>query len=44
MTQVQPLLRFDPAFETIPPDEMETQAGLTEAMLAIQRKTFADTG
>ena len=44
MTQVQPPLRFDPAFETIADDEAATQVGLTEAMLAIQRKTLADTG
>lgn len=37
-------LRFDPSFEVVPPDEKETQAGLTEAMLSIQRKTHADTG
>ena len=37
-------LRFDPSFETLPPDEEETQRGLTEAMLSIQRKTHADTG
>ena len=37
-------LRFDPSFETVPPDEGETQRGLTEAMLSIQRKTHADTG
>ena len=28
----------------MPDDEVETQRGLTEAMLAIQRKTHADTG
>jgi len=28
----------------VPDDEVETQRGLTEAMLAIQRKTHADTG
>ncbi|MCJ2025537.1 catalase family protein [Methylobacterium sp. J-067] len=39
-----PPLRFDPAFETIPEDEGETQRGLTEAMLGIQRKTHTDTG
>jgi len=37
-------LRFDPAFEVVPLDESETQRGLTEAMLSIQRKTHADTG
>ena len=37
-------LRFDPSFETIPPDEAETQEGLTEQMLSIQRKTHSDTG
>ena len=37
-------LRFDPSFEVVPPDEDETQAGLTEAMLSIQRKTHADEG
>ena len=37
-------LRFDPSFETLPPDEEETQRDLTEAMLSIQRKTHADTG
>ncbi|MCJ2064272.1 catalase family protein [Methylobacterium sp. J-088] len=39
-----PPLRFDPAIEVIPEDEGETQRALTEAMLAIQRKTHADTG
>ena len=39
-----PPLRFDPLFETTPEDEAETQRGLTEAMLDIQRKTHADTG
>ena len=43
MSQASPL-RFDPSFETIPPDEAETQRGLTEVMLAIGRKTQADTG
>ena len=43
MAQHHPL-RFDPSFETIPEDEDETQRGLTEAMLGIQRKTHADTG
>ncbi|MCJ2011000.1 catalase family protein [Methylobacterium sp. J-076] len=37
-------LRFNPSFETVPEDEDETQRGLTEAMLSIQRKTHADTG
>ncbi len=37
-------LRFDPSFETMPPDEAEIQDGLTEQMLSIQRKTHADTG
>ena len=36
-------LRLDPSFEVVPPDEEETQRGLTEAMLSIQRKTHADT-
>ena len=44
MTQTNPPLPFHPSFETIPPDEAETQEGLTEAMLSIQRKTHADTG
>lgn len=44
MPQHLPPLRFHPSFETIPPDEDETQQGLTEAMLAIQRKTHADEG
>ena len=45
MTQLQhPPIKFDPSFETIPDDEAELQAALTEAMLSIQRKTFADTG
>ena len=39
----QPLL-FDPAFETLLPDEAEVEAGLREAMLDISRQTFADTG
>ncbi|MCJ2059602.1 catalase family protein [Methylobacterium sp. J-048] len=39
-----PPLRFNPSFETIPEDEGETQRGLTEAMLGIQRKTHTDTG
>ena len=43
MAQHHPL-RFDPSFETISEDEDETQRGLTEAMLGIQRKTHADTG
>ena len=37
-------LRFQPGFETVPEDEAETERGLTETMLAIQRKTHADTG
>lgn len=44
MTQLPRPLRFDSSFETIPDDEPETQRGLTEAMLAIQRQTFEDTG
>ena len=40
----QPPIAFDPRFETVPDDEAETQHGLTEAMLAIQQRTFADTG
>ena len=44
MSDARAPLRFDPSFETVPPDEPETQRGLTEAMLAIQRKTHADTG
>ena len=37
-------IRFQPSFETVPDDEDETQAGLTEEMLSIANKTFADTG
>jgi hypothetical protein len=44
MTQNSAPLRFQPSFETVPPDEDEIQRGLTEAMLSIQRKTHADTG
>lgn len=44
MSKTQLPLRFDPSFENVPDDEVETQRGLTEAMLAIQRKTHADTG
>ena len=44
MPHDQSPLRFHPSFETIPPDEAEIQDGLTEQMLAIQRKTHADTG
>ncbi|MDX7953651.1 catalase family protein [Lichenihabitans sp. Uapishka_5] len=44
MPQHLPPLRFHPSFETIPPDEAEVEQGLTEAMLAIQRKTHADEG
>lgn len=44
MPQTLPPLRFHPSFETVPPDEAETQQGLTEAMLAIQRKTHANEG
>ena len=44
MSKTQLPLRFDPSFENVPDDEAETQRGLTEAMLAIQRKTHADTG
>ncbi len=44
MSKTQSPLRFDPSFENVPDDEVETQRGLTEAMLAIQRKTHADTG
>ena len=44
MKQHQPPLRFQPAFEVVPPDEDDVQRGLTEAMLSIQRKTHADTG
>lgn len=44
MTQVYPPLPFHPSFETIAPDEAATQAGLTETMLSMQRKTHADTG
>ncbi len=39
----QPLL-FDPAYETLLPDEAEVEAGLRAAMLDISRRTFADTG
>ena len=35
---------FDPSFEVVPDDEAETQRGLTDAMLDIQRRTFTDTG
>ena len=42
MTQAP--IPFDPSFETIPDDEAETQRGLTDTMLGIQRKTFADSG
>lgn len=44
MLQAFTPLRFDPSFETIPPEEGQTQQGLTEAMLSIQRKTHADMG
>ncbi|MGU3667233.1 hypothetical protein ACLBX9_23860 [Methylobacterium sp. A49B] len=44
MAQTLAPLRFDPAYETIAEDEADTQRGLTETMLAIQRKTHADTG
>lgn len=44
MSQTPQPLRFDPAFEIVPADEQETQRGLTEAMLDIQRKTHVDTG
>ncbi len=44
MSKTQLPLRFDPSFENVPDDEVETQRGLTGAMLAIQRKTHADTG
>ena len=44
MAQTLAPLRFDPSYETIAEDEAETQRGLTETMLAIQRKTHADTG
>ena len=37
-------LRFHPSFEVVPPDEAETQQGLTDAMLSIARRTQADTG
>jgi hypothetical protein len=39
-----PPIPFDPSFEVVPDDEAETQRGLTEAMLDIQRRTHADTG
>ena len=44
MSHSNPPLRFQPSFETFPPDEAETQQGLTETMLSIARKTHADTG
>lgn len=44
MTSSPPPIHFDPAFETVGDDEAEIQRGLTEAMLAIQRRTHADTG
>ncbi len=44
MSKTELPIRFDPSFENVPDDELETQRGLTEAMLAIQRKTHADTG
>ncbi len=44
MTQLNPPLPFHPSFESVPDDEGETQRGLTEAMLAIQRKTDDDQG
>lgn len=37
-------LRFDPAFEIVTDGEAEVARGLTEAMLAIQRRTHADIG
>ncbi len=37
-------LRFDPAFESAPPDEAETIAALTEAMRGIIETTFRDGG
>ena len=43
MAQHQPL-PFHSSFETVPEDETETQQGLCDAMLSIQRKTYADTG
>ncbi len=39
----QPLL-FEPAYETLLPDEAEVETGLREAMLDISQRTFADTG
>lgn len=44
MTQTSSALPFQDSFETVPADEPETQAGLTEAMLGIQRRTCEDTG
>jgi hypothetical protein len=44
MTQPSHPLRFEPGFEEVSEDEAETQRGLTEAMLNIQRRTLADTG
>jgi len=44
MTQPSPPLRFETSFEEVPDGEVETQRGLTEAMLDIQRRTLADTG
>ena len=44
MSEPNAPLRFQADFETIAQDEAETQAGLTEAMLSISRKTHADLG
>lgn len=44
MSEIYSPLPFQTAFEEVSPDEDETQSGLTEAMLSIARKTFADTG
>ncbi|MGI4733335.1 MAG: catalase family protein [Janthinobacterium lividum] len=44
MPRYRAALRFHPSFEAVPADEDQTQQGLTEAMLSIQRKTHADEG
>lgn len=44
MTESPPPLRFDPAFEIVAEDEEAVQHGLTETMLAIQRRFYEDGG
>ena len=44
MSEAHLPLRFQHGFETVPDDEKETQEGLTETMLSISRKTFAEEG